>query len=119
MQGTLIQQENIKLYKQVNLIERENLELQKKVIVNNPFQNSIIPGSSSIPKTDSGSQVYGQQDVNQTKQPQQMSCNAENGHHMNPPTNLQLSQPDKQNNGTSNKAMRLGYVLNTYYNKSN
>lgn len=42
LQGNLIHQENIELYKKVNLIRQENVELKKKVLVWIARQAKII-----------------------------------------------------------------------------
>lgn len=68
----------------------------------------MIIGYASVSTKNSGLQVYGQQEMNQTEQRPQMSSYDKNGYHMNAQIDLQLSQPAQENNETSTKTMKLG-----------
>ncbi|XP_028213304.1 MADS-box transcription factor 27-like isoform X2 [Glycine soja] len=68
--GNLIHQENVELYKKVNLICQENMELKKK--------------------------VYGTQDDNETNRDSVLTNGLGIGEDLQVPVNLQLSQPQQQ-----------------------
>ncbi|XP_059653165.1 MADS-box transcription factor 23-like isoform X2 [Cornus florida] len=80
--GVLFHQENMELHKKVNLICQENTELQKKVF----GAGSGNEANRSVP--------YGL-----------------NGNDLHAPINLELSQPQPQNNEASAKAVNLGLHL--------
>ncbi|KAK1386161.1 K-box domain-containing protein [Heracleum sosnowskyi] len=82
--GILIHGHKIELYKKINLIQEENKELRKKV-----------DGSAS-----SSAQM-------RTQSPFCIS----NGYDLHAPFSLQLSQPVTNTKGTSEKAVKLGYIL--------
>ncbi|XP_021862467.1 MADS-box transcription factor 23-like isoform X2 [Spinacia oleracea] len=79
--GAIIHQDNIELYKQFNLAQQQNSELQKK--------------------------VFTTEEMNQIQQHPHMSYNGKNNYHMNSAINLQLSQPEQQNDETSTRNMKL------------
>ncbi|KAK9110779.1 hypothetical protein Sjap_018839 [Stephania japonica] len=81
MQGILIHQENMELYKKVNLIRQENMELYKK--------------------------VYGTGDANGANRHSILSNGFSIGEDSNVPVHLQLSQPQQQNYETT-RATKLG-----------
>jgi len=81
--GSLMYQENVELHKKVDILHQENTELQKKVYKLGGVNGAN--GSINIP--------YG----------------LINGFELHAPTNLQLSQPQK--NDTSEKAVKLGLQL--------
>ncbi|XP_031095667.1 MADS-box transcription factor 23-like isoform X1 [Ipomoea triloba] len=83
--GNLICQENKELYKKVNLIRQENIELQKK--------------------------IYGPGRINESDGSSQTTNVVSNGYDLQPPINLQLSQPQIQKNETPISVMKLGLQL--------
>ncbi|KAL3514299.1 hypothetical protein ACH5RR_027016 [Cinchona calisaya] len=80
--GNLIHQENVELYKKVNLIREENLELYKK--------------------------VYGTKEANGTNKTALLTNSLSIGEDLNGPVQLQLCQPQQQNNETTTGATKLG-----------
>lgn len=68
--------------------------------------------SPNVSKKDSESQVFTTEEMNQIQQHPHMSYNGKNNYHMNSAINLQLSQPEQQNDETSTRNMKLWY-LNT------
>ncbi|TYK31251.1 MADS-box transcription factor 23-like isoform X1 [Cucumis melo var. makuwa] len=79
--GNLIHQDNMELYKKVNLIHQENQELHKK--------------------------VYGTKDANGAHI-SSLTNGLSVGEDAGIPINLQLSQPQQQDNETPERATKLG-----------
>ncbi|XP_074278907.1 MADS-box transcription factor 23-like isoform X2 [Silene latifolia] len=82
--GKLIHQDNVELYKQVDLVQKENSELKNK--------------------------VYGRQDANHTEEREIMSYNGRNSY-PNGSISLQLSQPEPLSIVKPTKTMKLGLQL--------
>lgn len=115
MQGNLICQENKELYKKVNLIRQENIEMQKKVLYE--FMDKFFfKNSASIILTYAqwqnlkgrSFQIYGPGRINDPDGSSQTSNVVSNGYDLQPPINLQLSQPQIQKNDTPISVMKLG-----------
>ncbi|XP_020110743.1 MADS-box transcription factor 23-like isoform X1 [Ananas comosus] len=85
LQGSLIHQENIELYKKVNLIRQENMELYKKV-----YETNGVSGVSSTIPTPYNFSITEDADV---------------------PIHLELSQPQQQPDGMQSGAPKLGLQL--------
>ncbi|XP_019173086.1 PREDICTED: MADS-box transcription factor 23-like isoform X1 [Ipomoea nil] len=83
--GNLICQENKELYKKVNLIRQENIEMQKK--------------------------IYGPGRINEPDGSSQTTNVVSPRYDLQPPINLQLSQPQIQKNETPISVMKLGLQL--------
>ncbi|CAO2815757.1 unnamed protein product [Amaranthus hypochondriacus] len=81
LQGSIIHQENIELYKQLKIAQQHHSELQKKVCA--------------------------AEETNQIEQHPHISYNAKNNYRSNTIINLQLGQPDQQKNETSTRNMQL------------
>ena len=126
MQESLIHQENIELYKKVNLLCQENTELQKKVcgigkLYLNPI--TICKSKDYIPvvfdkkkiedvrypvlRRSLTSQVSGAECVNEANRSSQVSYGLL-GYDLHTPINLQLSQPLPQKKEALEKALKLG-----------
>ncbi|KAK6945854.1 Transcription factor, K-box, partial [Dillenia turbinata] len=65
--GSIIHQENLELCKRISIIRQENMELQMK--------------------------IYGARNVHETNGTSNFSCNFRNEYDLQPPIQLQLSQP--------------------------
>ncbi|KAE9448406.1 hypothetical protein C3L33_19696, partial [Rhododendron williamsianum] len=84
-QGVIIHQENMKLYKEVNVLQKENAELQKK--------------------------VYGENDNNSHKKSSMQPHGFSTGYELDGPRDLQLCQPQKRDYETPENATNLRYDL--------
>nr|GMD85885.1 MADS-box transcription factor 23-like isoform X1 [Ipomoea batatas] len=113
--GNLICQENKELYKKVNLIRQENIEMRKKVLYE--FMDKFFfKNSASIILTYAqwqnlkgrSFQIYGPGRINEPDGSSQTSNVISNGYDLQPPINLQLSQPQIQKNDTPISVMKLG-----------
>ncbi|KAK6241263.1 hypothetical protein SCA6_006652 [Theobroma cacao] len=82
LQGHLIHQENLELYKKVDLIRQENTELQKK--------------------------VYETREANEASRSSHPNYTLNSGYDLHAPVCLQLSQPKPPKNDTPTKSMKLG-----------
>ncbi|XP_022922664.1 MADS-box transcription factor 23-like isoform X2 [Cucurbita moschata] len=83
--GNQMHQENLELYKKLDMIRKENAELQMK--------------------------VYGPMEVDKTSSSTVHQFTFANRYAMPAPVHLQLRQPQPQNNETSVPGIKLGYVL--------
>ncbi|PRQ24220.1 putative transcription factor, K-box [Rosa chinensis] len=88
--GNLIHQENIELYKKLDVIGKENVELQRK--------------------------AYGARNVNEENESSEPSFTITNGYQLHAPIHLQLSQPQNQTepqpqNNIPANAIKLGLHL--------
>ncbi|KAG5548369.1 hypothetical protein RHGRI_013911 [Rhododendron griersonianum] len=79
--GVIIHQENMKLYKEVNVLQKENAELQKK--------------------------VYGENDNNSHKKSSMQPHGFSTGYELDGPRDLQLCQPQKRDYETPENATNL------------
>lgn len=127
VQGNLIHQENVELYKKVNLTRQENMELYKKVLVlitktDVNYTQKTDKKSKSQPTTYCNifsitsqqksftSQVYGTRDVNGANRNPLLINGLGIGEDSHGPVQLQLSQPQQQNCETTARATKLGYT---------
>ncbi|MBA0747291.1 hypothetical protein Gogos_004215, partial [Gossypium gossypioides] len=84
LQGNIIHQENVELYKKVNLIRQENNELYKK--------------------------VYGTRDVDGANKDSLLTNGLGIGEDSQVPVCLQLCQPQQQSYETPTRATNMGYI---------
>lgn len=66
----------------------------------------------------SPSQVCGAEEINQIGQHSHISYNVKSSLHMNTAINLELSQPEQQNNEASARNMKLWLFNNSNFKKS-
>lgn len=127
LQGNLLHNENVELYKKVNLIRQENMELYKKVFIwtinmtfKYPLKHKCTHFQSLKPMSNHElfytqpqqknftSQVYGTREVNGTNR-NAFTNGLSIGEDLHVPIHLQLCQPQQQNYETTPaRATKLG-----------
>lgn len=115
LQGSLIQKENLELYKKINLIRQENMELHRKVwmlswsviliqtyqenaCINHQYIYELVECVKPIISLTNKcivSQVYGTRDANEAGGNAFVQYGLTNGEASHLPINLRLSQPNQ------------------------
>lgn len=104
LQGNHFHQENMELYKKINLLVQENAELQKKVF----WQTRLRPKHNTwLHLTHAIIQVYGPGSTSEANTAP-LIMNINNEYILHAPTNLELSQPQKQKYETPKDVVKLG-----------